>query len=65
MITNPEPDASQLDMLSKLKLPPLQEQRKHQRLTMFFKEVEGLVRFTDPTVYILEIRKKRKVKSKT
>jgi hypothetical protein len=48
------------NMLKDLELKPLQERRKHIRLTMLYKVVEGLV----PAIASEETRNKRKRKAK-
>jgi hypothetical protein len=52
------------NMLKDLEFKPLQERRKHIRLTMFYKVVEGLVPAIAPEDYLKEIRNKRKRKAK-
>jgi hypothetical protein len=52
------------NMLKDLELKPLQERRKHIRLTMFYKVVEGLVPAIASEDYLKEIRNKRKRKAK-
>jgi hypothetical protein len=51
-------------MLKDLELKPLQERRKHIRLTMFYKVVEGLVPAIASEDYLKETRNKRKRKAK-
>ena len=51
-------------MLKDLELKPLQEKRKHIRLTMFYKVVEGLVPAIASEDYLKETRIKRKRKAK-
>ena len=52
------------NILKDLELKPLQERRKHVRLTMFYKVVEGLVPAIAPEDYLKEIRTTRKRKAK-
>jgi hypothetical protein len=52
------------NMLKDLEFKPLQERRKHIRLTMFYKVVEGLVPAIAPEDYLKEIRTTRKRKAK-
>ena len=52
------------NMLKDLELKPLQERRKHIRLTMFYKAVEGLVPAIASEDYLKETRNKRKRKAK-
>ena len=52
------------NMLKELELKPPQERRKHIRLTMFYKVVEGLVPAIAPEDYLKEIRNTRKTKAK-
>ena len=51
-------------MLKDLEFKPLQERRKHIRLTMFYRVVEGLVPAIASEDYLKEIRNKRKRKAK-
>jgi hypothetical protein len=52
------------NILKDLELKPLQERRKHVRLTMFYKVVEGLVPAIASEDYLRETRNKRKRKAK-
>jgi hypothetical protein len=52
------------NMLKYLEFKPLQERRKHIRLTMFYKVVEGLVLAIASEDYLKEVRNKRKRKAK-
>jgi hypothetical protein len=51
------------NMLKDLEFKPLQERRKHIRLTMFYKVVEGLVPAIALEDYLKETRNKRKRKA--
>ena len=51
-------------MLAELNLPPLQDRRKANRLTFFFKVVKGLVPAMQSHDYLTPIRGKRHIKSK-
>ena len=51
-------------MLKDLEFKPLQERRKHIRLTIFYKVVEGLVPAIASEDYLKETRNKRKRKDK-
>ena len=53
------------DMLSDLELTSLQDRRKDQRLTMFYKVVEGLVPAIAPEEYLTRQRQRRNIKVKT
>ena len=51
-------------MLAELNLPPLQDRRKANRLTFFFKVVEGLVPAMQSHDFLTPVRGKRLIKSK-
>ena len=51
-------------MLAELNLPPLQDRRKANRLTFFYKVVEGLVPAMQSHDFLTPIRGKRHIKSK-
>ena len=51
-------------MLAELNLPPLQDRRKTNRLTFFFKVVEGLVPAMQSHGFLTPVRGKRLIKSK-
>ena len=51
-------------MLEDLKLPTLQERRRHQRLTFLYKVVEGHVRAINIDHYLQRLRPKRTVRAK-
>lgn len=51
-------------MLEDLKLEPLQERRKHQRLVMFYRVVEGLVPALQELDYLQPNRNKRRIRAK-
>ena len=51
-------------MLAELNLPPLQDRRKADRLTFFFKVVEGLVPAMQSHDFLTLVRGKRLIKSK-
>jgi hypothetical protein len=52
------------NMLKNLEFKPLQERRKHIRLTMFYKVVEGFVLAIASEDYLKEVNNKRKRKAK-
>jgi len=52
------------EMLQQLELPPLQTRRRQNRLTFFFKVVEGLVPAMPCQDYLTPIRGKRNIKAK-
>ena len=52
------------DMLTKLKLPPLQDHRRTNRLIFLFKVAEGLVPALPPTEYLSNVKPKRRIKAK-
>ena len=51
-------------MLNDLELKPLQKRKKHIRLTMFYKVVEGFVLAIASEDYLKEVNNKRKRKAK-